>query len=167
MPYLDNIKLMNSRILSGSFRNFSGAKTRYNDLGNRNFCIAIDDEEQAQDLLDLGWNVKCRPPREEGDAPLHYIKANIRFQSKTPAVVYVVKNGRRTLLTEDTIGMLDSMRITKVDVELIGWKSKEALDTDPYSTYVKTLYVHVEVDDFANLYMDDNTPLDTDELPFD
>ena len=62
----ENIKIENAHIL---FRNFSGRESKYNRAGQRNFCVYIDDPDLAQRLIDDGWNIRVREPREEGEAP--------------------------------------------------------------------------------------------------
>ena len=62
----DILQIDNAHII---FRNFSGEASKFNREGDRNFALRIFDQDIADKLLDLGWNVKIKPPREEGEDP--------------------------------------------------------------------------------------------------
>lgn len=87
----------NARIL---YRNFSGVASQFNHEGDRNFCVIIDNPDAVADLVDAGWNVKIRAPREEGDTALNYIKVNVSFRYKAPKIIRHI-NGTAIDVTED------------------------------------------------------------------
>ena len=89
------------------FRNFAGKSSRFNAEGNRNFCVEIEDVALAGALLEDGWNVRTLNPREgEEDTERYYIQVAVSFANNPPAVYLVSKKGK-TLLTENSIAILD------------------------------------------------------------
>ena len=62
----DILQINNARIV---YKNFSGKPSAFNREGDRNFSLVIPNIEIADALKDKGWNIKIKPPREEGDEP--------------------------------------------------------------------------------------------------
>ena len=164
----DNLVLENCRVI---FRNFSGAAGKYNREGDRSFCAVLD-EEQARRISADGWNVRTLPPREEGDEPLYYLPVKVKYKCVPNLTIeetykrginpglFIVTRRRKTLLDEQTVGQLDHADIRTADL-IIRPYNWEVNGKTGVSAYIKTMYVTIDEDEFADKY-----EFDDEDIPF-
>lgn len=159
-----NITFMDAPIL---FKNFAGEERKFNPAGNRNFCLVIEDEVQAQQMFEEGWNVRILPPRTDDEVAKHYIPVAISYQNNDsfPVCVYIVDGNQRTLLNEDTIGRLDHADIATVDLTIRPRYWDDNGQTK-IKAYLKTMYVTLNVDELDQRYASGDYGMTSEDTPF-
>ena len=96
------------------YRNFSGRGDKFNREGDRNFSLLIPDTELADRLVEEGWNVKIKDPRDEGDVPFMHLPVKVKFNDRGP-IVYLKTGNKQVRLYEDSVSCLDNIDILSVD----------------------------------------------------
>lgn len=144
------LQIDNARIV---YRNFSGVGSKFNQKGNRNFSVVIEDQEVADALVEEGWNVKIKPPRDEDDRPFMHLPVKIKFNDRGPAVY--LKTGKAVnRLDEESIDCLDNVDILSVDLDIrpYDW---DVNGKTGRTAYLQSIHVTQEVDRFAERYTDE------------
>ena len=109
--------------------NFSGIVDNFGD-SSRKFTVRIPNEV-ADDLRDMGWNVKTTIPRTEEEEPISHlkVKTSFSFDDNHPQDVdyergpnvHIIMGESIEKLNSRTIGTLDRSRIVKMDMEIRAW----------------------------------------------
>ena len=144
-----NLAIENARIL---FRNFSGKPGRFNNEGNRNFCVVIEDGHLAAALVRDGWNVRYLKPRNEDEDPQPYLQVAVRFDNFPPKIVLITSSGK-TILGEEEVNILDWADIANVDL-IINPSHYNVNGKEGIKAYLKSMYVTIEEDEFEQKYSD-------------
>lgn len=156
----DILQIDDARII---YRNFAGRGDKYNREGDRNFAVLIPDEELANELAERGWNVKIKPPREEGDVPFMFLPVKVKFNDRGPNV-YLQTGDRRNRLDEESIGCLDNIDIVGVDLDICpyDWIIQEGTKNEKSgrSAYLQNILVIQDVDRFAERFASEEYPED-------
>ena len=141
------------------YRNFAGAPSKFNREGDRNFAVVIEDQDIAEALTEKGWNVKIKPPREEGDEPFMFLTVKVKFNDRGPRVYLQNSLGGRNRVTldEDTVGILDNVDITNVDLDIrpYDW---DVQGKTGRTAYLQSICVTQEVDRFLDRYAEQESP---------
>lgn len=132
-------------------RNFAGRGDQYNRPGDRNFSLIIPTQEMADELIAQGWNVKIRDARDEGGEPFMFLKVKVKFNDRGPAV-YLKSGTAVNRLDEDSVGMLDDIQISNVDLDIrpYDWELNDG--SKGRTAYLQGMDVEQKLDRFAARY---------------
>ena len=149
----DILQIDDARII---YRNFAGRGDKYNREGDRNFAVLIPDEDIADELVKKGWNVKIKPPREEGDVPFMFLPVKVKFNDRGPNV-YLQTGDRRKRLSEDLVSCLDNIDIIGVDLDIrpFDW---DVNGKSGRTAYLQNIRVVQDVDRFAERFAEEESP---------
>ncbi|MFQ7396497.1 MAG: hypothetical protein ACLRNW_01535 [Neglectibacter sp.] len=147
----------NARLL---FRNFSGREQVQPRWTAE--LLRLDRRcRRRQKLIDDGWNVRVRPPREDGEEPRYYIQVAVSFEN-IPPTVYMITKRKKVKLDEESIDTLDFAEIRNVDLTIrpYNWVIQEGTKNEKsgVKAYLRSLYVVIEEDEFAEKYVSDEYP---------
>lgn len=138
------------------FRNFEGRGDKYNREGDRNFALVIPNEDIKDELVDRGWNVRVKPPRDVDDSPFMYLPVKVKFNDRGPAA-YLVTGNKENRLDEESIGILDDIDIRSVDLDIrpYDW---EVNGKEGRTAYLQSICVTQEIDRFAARFAEEEYP---------
>lgn len=147
-----NIELRDTRFIYRT--NFSGdpARDETYHSAERKFNIVIPTQQQADELVDLGVNVKMTSPKpgeEEGFIPTYHVVGRVRMESKWPPKIYLVNDRGTLLLDKDSVGILDTINVANVNATFNVYTG-----SGKSTLYVDVMYVEqgMDRDPFRDLY---------------
>lgn len=139
------------------FRNFSGAPSKFNREGDRNFALVIPNEELKDALIEEGWNIKIKPPRDEDDMPFMYLPVKVKFNDRGPVVRLKSGSRKPVILDEESIDCLDNIDISSVDLDIRPYDWEVSGKTGR-TAYLQSMCVIQQVDRFAERYAEEEYP---------
>lgn len=156
------------------FRNFKGEASKFNNAGDRNFCLIID-EELAGELQAKGFLIKHTKARDDFDS-VPYIKIKVGYTLKDgtdnpyPPKIYKIDSTGMKALDKTNVKLLDGARITKADLIFSGYEYEDRETGERrYSAYLRNLYVEIEENDLEREYNERFAGMDVqdpNDLPF-
>jgi len=136
-------------------RNFTGREGMYNQPGQRNFLVSLD-EKTAKEMAKDGWNVKFPEPRdEEEDVRDPYIQVNVGYKIRPPRIIMITSNNR-VIMTEENVEALDWVDIGMAD--LIFTASEWSVNGKTgIKAWLKSLFITIEEDELERKYQINET----------
>ena len=153
----NKIKFQNARIM---FKNFAGRETEFNDEGDRNFHVVIEDSELADQLLADGWNVKVRPPRDENETPLYHLPVKVVFGMYPPNVNLVSVKGVDSKgepvynvnpLNSETVRLIDDAQFECIDLIIRPYSWSKG-GRSGITAYLNEFWGLIKENEFASKY---------------
>ena len=166
LRFLDNgiVQIDGARI---TFKNFAGAPSQYNREGDRNFAIIIPNGDIAEKLVDMGYNVRTKPPRDEEDSEFIYLPVKVKWSTRVVGesdnhrnrgpMIYLRTGTARNLINEDMVGMLDEIDIKNVDMDIRPYDWKVGAKSGR-TAYLSAMEVTQNIDRFAARYAEEESP---------
>ncbi len=148
--WIDDLEIANANVKWG-FSHFDGRADTFNDEGDHNFTLILS-EEQAQELMNEGWNIRTMDGREDGDPPEYLLKVKISYRFEAPKI-YIIKGTRK--FRADETDLADIKRSTCDQLDVIITPSRWVHGRESGVTaYVKEMYAKIRESRFSAAYAD-------------
>ena len=155
------LQIDDARIL---FPNFEGRESMYNRKGDRNFGLAIESFEMAEELWrkgwnirvesgdrnfvdelnDRGWNAKYKPNLDPDEGPRMRLDVKVQYKQRDDGTIngptaYLWTGKRRNELDEESIGCLDRIEreMVNLDIRPYDWEVNGKTGRKAYLTNIE------------------------------
>ena len=152
-------------------RNFGGIEKKVgnrtvNGEGRRNFLLYVS-EEVAEQMKEMGCEVRYTTPRDENDIPRPFVSMNLSYYLK-PVEVHLISNGIDTLLDENHVYQLNDVDFKNLGLVVELGKEKEHQNGVKYiPMFVSQIWAEIVPSYFANRYSYLNSQIPEPEVtPF-
>lgn len=139
-----NLEIDHARIV---FRNLEGRGGLYNREGDRSFALVVPDEDAHDALIEQGYNVKTKAPRDEDEEPLMYLNIKVKPNGRGPRI-YLVSGRNKRELPEESWRLIDQISIADVSLDIHGYDWNVNGKTGR-SAYLAAMEVTQNIDRFA------------------
>lgn len=112
------------------FKNFEGRPDDFNPDGGKRYFHVLLDAVTADILEKQGYNIKRKPPLEEGGDEFIHMKVMVNFKGRPPTVALISRNkGTRNTLEADTVQLADHADFDRIDLTInpYDWKLKSGM----------------------------------------
>lgn len=137
-------------------RNFGGVEKKVgnrtvNTEGRRNFLLYVSDEV-AEQLKEMGCEVRYTTPRDENDIPRPFVSMNLSYYLK-PVEVHMIANGVDTPLDENHVYQLNDVDFKNLGLVVELGKEKEHQNGVKYiPLFISQVWAEIVPSYFANRY---------------
>ena len=132
------------------YRNFRGEARMYNNEGDRNFNLLLN-ESEAKAMEEAGFRVKVRPSTDLYDEPRRTMVVKVGYKFRPPKII-VISGRNRYELTEETVGELDYADIEHVDLTVRPSYWRRPDGQSGVTAYLNSMYVTLVEDPYAEKY---------------
>lgn len=110
----ENWKLEGCLIGRGTWRNFLGEKTRFNNKGEYGFTVFLP-ESLFHDMEEAGWYVKHKE-QYAGDPREFQLDVSFTFDKYPPNITMISSDGKTAIITEENVALLQNADFESCDI---------------------------------------------------
>lgn len=122
-----DITLKNVQII---YKNFEGRADTFNPQGGKRTFHVLLDPATADILETQGFNIKRKPPLEEGGEEFIHMKVVVNFKGRPPTIALISKSkGTRNTLDAETAELADHAEFERIDMTIspYDWRNKAGM----------------------------------------